>query len=292
MDWASLHRILSDTTRRSILELLAERESLTYTEIMTLLQITNTGRLNYHLKALGSLLSKDDSGKYHLTDQGRQAASLLKTFPERVPPERKLSALKVTAAVVLALLGVLLIVTFAMALLFASGPTMITTESHAGLSTQAIPQNTTIYLTGWTLSAPTLNMAWNAANPVRIFILNQTEYDMLLLSHTSGTQAPSVPYNFTGTPESWARDFDTQGGNLSVSLPQGQYYFYAWSGAANLLDGFSLTQVQTQTQSSGTSFSPILYLYVSVLIATGAFLVILAFSILTHRVWREPGPKS
>ena len=109
VDWASLHKILSDTTRRSILELLAEKESLTYTDMMTLLQITNTGRLNYHLKVLGSLISKDEGGRYRLTEQGRQAASLLRTFPERVPPERKLTGVKVATAVVLILIGVLLI---------------------------------------------------------------------------------------------------------------------------------------------------------------------------------------
>jgi DNA-binding transcriptional ArsR family regulator len=37
VDWASLHKILSDTTRRSILELLSEKESLAYTDMMTLL---------------------------------------------------------------------------------------------------------------------------------------------------------------------------------------------------------------------------------------------------------------
>jgi len=87
VDWASLHKILSDTTRRSILKLLTERESLAYTDIMTLLQITNTGRLNYHLKALGTLISKDERGRYRLTEQGRQAANMLRIFPERVPPD-------------------------------------------------------------------------------------------------------------------------------------------------------------------------------------------------------------
>jgi hypothetical protein len=62
-------------------DLLAGRDALGYTDIMTLLQITNTGRLNYHLKALGNLVTKDDGGRYRLTEQGRQAASQLKTFP-------------------------------------------------------------------------------------------------------------------------------------------------------------------------------------------------------------------
>jgi DNA-binding transcriptional ArsR family regulator len=66
VDWSSLHKILNDATRRNVLELLAEKDALSYTEIMALLQVTNTGRLNYHLKALGALLSKDDQGKYQL----------------------------------------------------------------------------------------------------------------------------------------------------------------------------------------------------------------------------------
>jgi len=90
VDWSSLHKILSDVTRRNILELLAEKEGgLSYTEIMALLRITNTGRLNYHLKALSVLVSKDDQGRYRLTERGKLAANLLKTFPERVPLRNK-----------------------------------------------------------------------------------------------------------------------------------------------------------------------------------------------------------
>jgi predicted transcriptional regulator len=62
VDWQSLHKILGDTTRRNILQVLAEKEAVSYTEIMVLLQITNTGRLNYHLKALKNLISKNDQG--------------------------------------------------------------------------------------------------------------------------------------------------------------------------------------------------------------------------------------
>lgn len=284
VDWASLHKILSDTTRRNILELLAEKEPLTYTDIMTLLQITNTGRLNYHLKALSSLVSKGEGGRYRLTEQGRQAANLLKTFPERVPPENRLSALKIAASTVLVLLGVLLIVTFAIALLFATAPNTIATESHSGSLTQSIPQNTTVYLSGWTLSSPSFSMAWTSATPVRVFILNQTHYDALVLSHSGSSGAPTVPLNFTGTPRSWVRDFSASAENVTVSLPIGHYYFYAWSGSANLLDSFGLTQ--TMTQSSGQGVSPFLILYSTIFMATGVFLVVLAASILTHRVWR------
>jgi len=80
--------MLSDPTRRSILELLNERQALAYTEMMSLLHITNTGKLNYHLRALGGFLSKNEAGRYCLTEKGRSAINLLKTFPERLPREK------------------------------------------------------------------------------------------------------------------------------------------------------------------------------------------------------------
>jgi hypothetical protein len=283
VDWASLHKILSDTTRRSILELLAEKESLSYTDIMTFLQITNTGRLNYHLKALTSLVSKDEAGKYHLTEQGRQAASLLKTFPERVPPERKLTALKLVTVAVLILSGLLLIASFAGALLFFA-PETVGTSNHVLLGPEAIPQNTSVYLFGWPSSANAFNMAWSAAGPVTIFVLNQTQYDGLLLSHTTGAQNPSVLSNFTGSPTTWVGKYSQQSGNVSLSVPQGQYHFYAWSQGSTLLDSFGV--VQNQTQPAGSSISPLLILYAAVFVAIGVLLIVLAASILTHRIWR------
>ena len=281
VDWASLHKILSDTTRRSILELLAEKESLTYTDVMTLLQITNTGRLNYHLKALGSLISKDESGRYHLTEQGRQAASLLRTFPERAPPERKLTGVKVATAVVLILTGVLLISTFA----FAFGPNSasVTTSERSGVAPQALPQNTTVNLIGWPTTVPSFSMAWSASGPVHVYVLNQTQNDALQLSRSKGSQPL---YNFTGPPEAWSEQYYSQSGNVTVSLPPGQYQFYAYSSAANYLDSFGLSQASQPQTIPGGGFSPFFYLFASVFIAIGALLIVLAVSILTHRVWR------
>ncbi|MDG6991263.1 MAG: winged helix-turn-helix transcriptional regulator [Nitrososphaerota archaeon] len=281
VDWASLHKILSDTTRRGILELLAERESLSYTDIMTLLQITNTGRLNYHLKALASLISKDKAGKYHLTEQGRQAAGLLNTFPERVPPERRLTGLKVMTAAVLILLGLLLIAAFAGAL-YVAAPITVGTSNHASLGPEAIPQNTTVFLFDWHSSAGAFSLSWSAASPVTIFVLNQTQYDALLLSHTTGAQSPPVLSNFTGTPKAWVAKYDQQSGNVSLSAPQGQYSFYAWSQGNTLLDSFGVAQ----SQSVGSSLSPFQLLYAAVFLAVGALPIVLAVSILTHRVWR------
>ena len=283
-DWASLHKILSDTTRRSILELLAEKESLTYTDIMTLLQITNTGRLNYHLKVLGSLISKDEGGRYRLTEQGKQAADLLRTFPERVPPEKKLTGVKVTAAVVLILIGILLIASFSFAVIVATGGTgSVSTAVSAGVGPQALRQNTTVNLIGWPTTVPAFSMAWSALGPVHIYVLNQTQNDALQFSHSVGGQPV---YNFTGSPAAWSEQYYNQSGNVTVSLPPGQYHFYAWSQSANYLDSLSLSQKSQPQAVPGVGFSPFLFLYGAVFIAIGVLLIVLAASILTHHVWR------
>jgi hypothetical protein len=79
---SSLHRILKDETRSRIILLLNERGSLSYTDLMNSLEIVNTGTLNYHLKVLGDLLSKNESGLYVLTDKGKLASQLLLKFSE------------------------------------------------------------------------------------------------------------------------------------------------------------------------------------------------------------------
>jgi hypothetical protein len=69
--------------------------------------VTNTGRLNYHLKVLGDLVSKDNEGRYRLTERGQLAVNLLETFPERVPIEnRRPSFLKITVCVLMILIGI------------------------------------------------------------------------------------------------------------------------------------------------------------------------------------------
>lgn len=284
-DWSSLHRILSDTTRRNILQLLSEKETLSYTEIMTLLQITNTGRLNYHLKSLGNLISKDDAGKYHLTEQGRLAASLVKTFPERITPEKRLSVLKIAVAVVLVMVGILVIVAFAFAALGLTFATASTSGS-VGTSSQVIPQNTTIYLLSWSASGNPLSVSWSATSPVHIYVLNQTQYGNLVLQHSTGTQ--TVLENFTGAPGSWVSQYYLQSGNVSLNLQPSLYYFFAGSQAQTFLSGFKISQLLSQQQPAGISPSNsfFLFLVLSVFIVIGAVLVILGVSILTRRVWR------
>ena len=80
-DLASLHKILKDETRRKILTLLSEKGSLTYTELMDGADIISTGTLNYHLKILGDLLAKNDTGQYILTERGKLASRLIVEFP-------------------------------------------------------------------------------------------------------------------------------------------------------------------------------------------------------------------
>lgn len=283
VDWKSLHKTLSDETRRSILELLAEKGALNYTEIMTVLQITNTGRLNYHLKALANLISKDDEGKYRLTEQGRLAASLVGTFPERVTPEKKQSALKVVVAVVLLLVGLLLIVSFLYVGLGLASPAVLSSTEHGGVSGWVIPQNTTISLPSWTVSTGPLMLSWSASSPIHFYVLNQTQYDVLLLQHSSGGQVQPVLQNFTGFPSSFVKSYYLQTGNVSLTLLPGQYHFLAGSQTQAVLNSFEISQTQEQT---GTPISPILLLYVSIFIALGVLFVVLAVSILTHRIWR------
>ncbi len=67
-DYSFLHKILKDSTRRDILRYLNDRP-LSYMELMNLSKITNTGKLNYHLKVLGELIQKTADDKYSLTDR-------------------------------------------------------------------------------------------------------------------------------------------------------------------------------------------------------------------------------
>jgi hypothetical protein len=48
---------------------------------MDTLNIVSTGTLNYHLKVLGDLLTKDDVGRYALTEKGQVAVRVLKLYP-------------------------------------------------------------------------------------------------------------------------------------------------------------------------------------------------------------------
>jgi hypothetical protein len=72
-----LHKILKDSTRREIILLLDEKGSLSYTDILEEVGIDSTGLLNYHLRVMGDLISKDQEGNYSLTEDGKLALRLL-----------------------------------------------------------------------------------------------------------------------------------------------------------------------------------------------------------------------
>ena len=55
---------------------------MSYTDLMDTLEVVSTGLLNYHLKVLSDLLSKNEEGKYVLTEKGKLASRLLLEFPE------------------------------------------------------------------------------------------------------------------------------------------------------------------------------------------------------------------
>jgi DNA-binding transcriptional ArsR family regulator len=287
VDWSSLHKILSDSTRRSILELLAEKESLTYTEILALLQVTNTGRLNYHLKALAGLLSKDDQGRYHLTEKGQVAVNLLRVFPERVSVENSLArTLKTVIAAVLVFAGIVFISSGLF--LLAAFPATTTTANgiHMSITNQIIPENMTVSLVSCDVQSDTspLNIVWSASSAVDVYIINSTQYDALLLQHALGGQVPATLENFSGAPSSWVSQYDLQTGSVSLSIPQGKYYFLAGSSARAVLDLFSLTE-PPQTVG-GSPPSPLEYFPGLFFVALGILMVVLAALILTRRVWR------
>jgi F0F1-type ATP synthase assembly protein I len=80
---ASLYKILKDDNRQKIIVLINENGSLSYTDLIKKLDTVSTGLLNYHLKILGDLLSKNEEGQYTLSEKGRLASKLLEEFPEQ-----------------------------------------------------------------------------------------------------------------------------------------------------------------------------------------------------------------
>ena len=106
VELSGLHKILKDPTRREILKLINDKGPLPYGELMSLAEVTNTGRFNYHLKVLGDLVEKLGDGRYSLTERGRLAFQMLDEFPERSvqtrDPKDNSKKLLIAAAVLLA----------------------------------------------------------------------------------------------------------------------------------------------------------------------------------------------
>ncbi|MCR6668901.1 MAG: hypothetical protein NDF51_02775 [archaeon YNP-WB-040] len=91
IDFESLSDVLKHPIRRKIILTLFERGNLSYVDLMNLIEVSSTGKLNYHLKILGDLIGKDQNGRYTLTEKGLMIAQLLQKFPERKPQPTTLS---------------------------------------------------------------------------------------------------------------------------------------------------------------------------------------------------------
>ncbi len=115
-DLGSLYKILKDPTRRRILSALNERGSLAYVEILGLLEIEHTGKLNYHLKQLGDLISKDNEGRYGLTEKGKLAVQVLSQF-QPAPVQENIATLRIDRVGVGKILLVLSIPSFLLSLI-------------------------------------------------------------------------------------------------------------------------------------------------------------------------------
>ncbi len=105
VDWSTLHKVLRDETRKKIILNLQSAGLITYTDLMNRLEITNTGKLNYHLKMLNDLIAKNDQGAYVLTERGKAAAELLDKSPEPIARNRGLKAFD---SLIIGLVGLLL----------------------------------------------------------------------------------------------------------------------------------------------------------------------------------------
>lgn len=84
----SLHETLNSETRRSIVRLLRENGTLTYTELMKVAQVDSSGQMNYHLNTLGDLITTNSSDQYTLTDKGVFAYTLLSLENSRTPLQK------------------------------------------------------------------------------------------------------------------------------------------------------------------------------------------------------------
>jgi hypothetical protein len=80
VDFESLSEVLKNPIRRKIVLFLSGKESVSYVDLMKAVEITNTGKFNYHLKVLGDLIEKDENGKYGLSEKGQLAVQFLQKF--------------------------------------------------------------------------------------------------------------------------------------------------------------------------------------------------------------------
>lgn len=92
---ASLYKILKDENRQKIITILNDKESVSYTELLDASETGSTGLLNYHLKVLGDLITKNDTGQYLLTEKGKIAVSVLLNFSAEATLAQRIKSQKI-----------------------------------------------------------------------------------------------------------------------------------------------------------------------------------------------------
>ncbi len=71
-------KALMHPVRRMIIRLLAEKGSLTYSELMRLTKVDDSGTFGFHLRGLRGLVRKNEEGEYELTSEGWKVYRALK----------------------------------------------------------------------------------------------------------------------------------------------------------------------------------------------------------------------
>ena len=83
VNFESFQNVLKHPIRRKIIQALNQTPDIFYTDLMDIVEASNTGKFNYPLKILADLLQKDETGKYTLTEKGHLAAQFMQTFKEK-----------------------------------------------------------------------------------------------------------------------------------------------------------------------------------------------------------------
>jgi DNA-binding transcriptional ArsR family regulator len=78
-DWDDeIFNALAHPIRRQVIEFLREKKSLSYSELLELINITNHGKLGFHIRTLKGLVDREPStNKYRLTERGYLASELV-----------------------------------------------------------------------------------------------------------------------------------------------------------------------------------------------------------------------
>lgn len=79
-----IYAVLSHPTRRQLLQILDREGYVKHSDLMARLKIETTGKLNFHIKQLETLILKEPrTGAYYLSDEGKQAITVIE-FNDRI----------------------------------------------------------------------------------------------------------------------------------------------------------------------------------------------------------------